>query len=979
MSQKFRLVKGGRIDRSRPLRFSFDGMQLSGFAGDTLASALLANGVRVVGRSFKYHRPRGLLAAGPEEPNAFVEVGHAGRRTPNQRATEIPLSDGLCARSENTWPSARFDLLSLLGGIHRLLPPGFYHKTFKWPAWSWYEPLIRRIAGIGRAPSAIDSDWYVQRHLHCDVLVIGAGPAGLSAAVAAAGTGSDTVLIDERDGIGGSQPWDAGVAGWIKIMTERLASSGRCLTLTNTCVTGAYEGQGFTAVENIIGDGPRQRLWHIRAKSVVLASGALERPLVFPDNDRPGIMLASAAREYRERYAVIMGRRVVIVTNNDSAYAGIDGLAEAGVTLVGVIDTRPDPGPAAGTLPYGVRLMSGSVPVAVGGLNGCSGIRFAPHVDGCVTTRSSTHLSCDAILISGGWSPNLHLAAQAGAALDFDLASVAFVARTPPQGWYIVGSANGATTLEQCQEQGASAGLAGAAACGINVHAQFASPPPQPTAAPIAPIWFVEFSDGRRHRRQWVDYLYDVTVTDIRIAARENYAHVEHMKRYTAAGMAPDQGKTGQINAHGVLASITGRSLDGTRITTLRPPYRPMTLGVIAGYETGSLYHAYRLLPAHEVHRRHDAQFDEYGGWQRPAFYRCSGESDAEAIMREVLAARNEVVVFDGSPLGKIEVVGRDAGTFLNRIYVNNMTTLAVDKIRYGVMLDDNGTICDDGVVIRLADTHYLVNSTSARATTTYRRLEMLKQCVWGDLDVRLIPVTEQWATFAISGPGARALIRAMGTDIDLDPAAFPHMTHREGLVADIQVRVARVSFTGEVSYEISLRSSLAYDFLELLLRSKSGRVPTLLGIEALGVLRTEKGYLHVGSDTDGATSPLDIGMVGIIAKKKGDFLGRRSLERRHSQQSGRRQLVGLDLGAMRKTVPVGAHIVGDGLKGPSIGVVTSSCWSPTLNRSIAMALIEDGHTRNGQSVTVWSEGRTWPAAVCLLPFLDPAGARLNV
>lgn len=983
MSGPFRLPEGGSIDRTRPLRFRFDGHRYSGYAGDTLASALLANGVRVVGRSFKYHRPRGLLAAGPEEPNGLVRIGDGGRATPNVRATEVRLVDGLEVRSQNCWPSARLDLARMIELAHRIMPPGFYHKTFTWPSWASYEGLIRRGAGLGRAPREPDADWYCHRNLHCDVLVIGAGPAGLAAASAAVDAGADTVVVDEHAQPGGSLAWETelldGAPGirWAAATVERLARGGRCRVLASTCVTGAYDSHGFTATETCREGQPRERLWTLRARAVVLATGALERPLVFPGNDLPGLMLGAAAREYLGRYAVVPGRRIALVTNNESAYRTLPRIAEAGLELVGVIDLRDAPGNEANGVATG-KLWPSCVVTNLRRRLGRLHASIASHARGRVSGADRGVLSCDAVLSSGGWSPLVHLAAQAGAPLRFDPGLAAFVVEAPPPKWQLAGSVRGAASAEECRAQGREAGSAAARHVGLVVPtagAEAVTPPAPVLEMAGQSAWFVEFSDERRHRRQWVDLQYDVTVDDIRVALRENYSHVELMKRYTGAGTAPDQGKTGQVNARGVMAALTGRSLDGARITTLRPPYRPVTLGAIAGYASGALYRAHRNLPAHELHGLLGARFDEYGEWQRPAFYPREGETDDQAIEREVIAARTDAAVLDGSSLAKIEVLGRDAASFLDRVFVNNIGSLAVGRIRYAVMLDEGGTVRDDGVVARLATNHFLVNSTSARASAMVRWLERLKQCEWPELDVTLIPVTEQWATFAVSGPRSAELLDTLG----LDPAAMvpAHMTVGRCRVGSVEGRVCRVSFTGELTYEVSVPAGHAQDILEALLREHAGKRATPIGIEALGILRTEKGYLHVGTDTDSATTADDIGLRPVIDRKAGDFIGRRSLERVEQRREDRRQLVGLAI-AGSEPAPAGAHVLRGGADRASIGNVTSGCWSPTLLRPIAIGLVSGGRARIGQAVTVWSEDRTWQATVASLPFVDPKGERLR-
>ena len=925
MSGSARVAAGGAIDRSSELRFRFNGRNYRGHPGDTLASALLASGVRLLARSFKYHRPRGVMAAGADEPNALVQIGVGGAAQPNLKATEVELIDGLKARSVNCWPSPRFDLRGINQLAAPLLGAGFYYKTFMWPDWHLFEGPIRRAAGLGVAPQGPDPDRYVHKHAACDTLVIGAGPSGLAAALAAAVTGQRVILAEADFRIGGSSLWRDAVGD--PVATEaKLRTLENVTVLTRTSVFGYYDHNGLAAVEQLQGVGARQRLWKIRAANVVLATGAIERPLVFPDNDRPGVMLASAVQAYVRRWAVLPGREVVIFTNNHGAYEAATALLDAGAQVT-IVDTRVRP--AAPDM-YGVRVLLGHHIIAVQGARGVRSVTVAP-----VTGGPAHTLRCDLVAMSGGWSPTVHLFSQSGGSLRFDDAIEAFVPDRAVQPVTAVGAAAG-----EIGELG------------------------------IEPFWEV-----RGKGRKFVDFANDVTTKDIGIAKAENYISVEHLKRYTTLGMGVDQGKTSNVNGLAIMGALTGRRPDEVGTTKFRPPYAPVTFGAIAGPLVGDLYRPLRHLPVHQWHVDRGASFEEYGGWARPTAYPLDGETWPQAAQREARAARTGSALFDGSPLGKIEVVGKDAGTFLDRVYVGNASTIKVGSARYGLMLNENGVIIDDGVFVRLSDDRFLVHTTSGGADRIAAMFEEWLQCEWLDLEVAVFPVTTQWATLTVSGPKAANILRQMGTDIDL--ANFRHMTFREGRVANLQARVLRASFTGEASYEISVAANDAGTLIEAI--SQAGRAFELtpIGIEALMILRTEKGYLHVGVDTDGTTLPDDVGMAGPIAKKASDFIGRRSLLRADAIREDRLQLVGLQSDAA--IVPVGAHVLRAGaVPGPIDGYVTSSYQSPTLDAPVALALVKAGRSRFGESVALYDMGTLHQATIVDPVFIDKEGSRLR-
>jgi sarcosine oxidase, subunit alpha len=942
-----RLTGEALIDRTRLLAFTFNGRRYHGHPGDTLASALLANGVRLVARSFKFHRPRGIFSAGLEEPNALVTVGDGPCREVNVRATEVPLSEGLIAQSQNCWPTVTFDMAAALGFFARLLPAGFYHKTFKWPAWSWYEELVRRIAGLGRLNGMPDPDHYATRFHHCDVLIIGAGPAGLAAARAGA-QDQDVVLLDSGDVFGGS------------LRQCELAAMPRVLLLPRTTALGYFDGNLVTAVERINDarakvlrstQGPRQRLWKIRAARVLLATGAIERPLVFSNNDRPGIMLASAVHTYVRRYAVSPGSCAVVFTNNDSAYETAFALHENGVKVAAVVDLREHPRDdlAERTRNAGIALHAGCAVVDTQGRRALSAVDIArcdPGVTRLISGSLRT-LPCDLLCVSGGWDPVVHLYVQAGGKLRFDALTAGFV----PQD-------NGHQKVK----------CIGAAAGDIDgAHAQ----------APVLPVWRIP-SWGRRDRRhrQWVDLAHDVTVADIELAATEGFRSVEHMKRYTAAGMAVDQGKTSNVNALALLGRATGREPADVGTTTFRPPFHPVAIGALAGGRVDELAQRFRRLPV-QGHAAHGGVLEDHSGWLRPAYYLQNGETEEQAIDREVRAARSAVALLDSSSLGKIEVRGADAAEFLNRLYVNNVKAIKPGRLRYGLVLNDNGIIIDDGVLACLGEGRYLVNTSSAGALNIHFWMEEWLQCEWRSLRVWIAQQTPQWATFALSGPKARAVLAQLHLPVDLDVREFPHMRICETEFEGAAIRLRRVSFTGELSFEIDVAADRGDALWCRLLELGAPHGITPIGLEALDVLRVEKGFLEVGVDTDGDTSPLDVGWSGAIDKKPEDFIGRRSLRRPAMQSAARLQLVGLLPADPNLRIPVGTHALD--AEGEIDGHVTSSCMSPHLRRSVALARVRSGSTRLGQSVILDIDGRRHSAVIGNTAFFDPKGERLHV
>ena len=992
MVQPFRNPAGGLIDRTRMLPFTFDGRRYEGHPGDTLGSALLANGVRLVGRSFKYHRPRGIMAAGVEEPNALVQLRRGARTEPNIRATQAELFTGLEAWSQNRWPSLRFDLGGLTGALAPLFPAGFYYKTFKWPPGSWmlYERGIRRAAGLGRAPAEADPDTYEKTYAFADVLIAGGGPTGLAAALAAGRAGARVILAEERPAFGGALLVEGGeiegrpAAAWVQATLAELETMPEVTLLPRTTAVAYYDHNLVVLAERITDHlpeppprTPRQRLWRVRAQQVVLATGAIERPIPFADNDRPGVMLAFAARAYANQYAVRPGTRAVVFTNNDSAYDAARDLQVAGVEVAAVVDVRPD---TRQVPPPGTRHLKGHAVVQALGRREVKGVLIAPLTDADRLAGPGERLECDLVCVAGGWSPNVHLHAQARGRPAYDAAITAFVPGTSFQRERSAGAAKGSFALAACLAEGFAAGRATAAAAGFDKDVGAApSAPTHDEATPIRACWSVPPPAGAKAKR-FVDHQNDVTAEDVALAAHEGYDHVELLKRYTTLGMGTDQGRTSNVPGLALLAGVQGRDIPAVGTTTFRPPFAPVSAGTLAGRENGPHHPPIRRTPLHHCHEEANAHFVNAGLWKRPAWYPRAGESMWDAIFREARAVRHGVGIVDVSTLGKLDLQGPDVGAFLDRVYVNRFDDLAVGRCRYGVMLREDGMVLDDGTTSRIAADHFVMTTTTARAAEVLRRQELLLQVLWPELDVHLVSVSEEWAQVALAGPRSRDVLARIA-DLDVSNDALPFMAVREGMLAGVPGRIFRISFSGELAYELAVPADFGPHLWQALLEAGHPFDLVPYGTEAMNILRIEKGHV-TGNEINGRTTADDLGFGRMLRAEK-SCIGKRSLRRPGLARNDRPQLVGLAPLEGATRVPRGGQLVADAGRtapNPIQGQVTSTCWSPNLERPIALALLERGRARTGERLFASSplRGETVEVEVVAPVFLDPAGERLR-
>ena len=982
MTQVNRL-DGGLIDRATPLDFTFDGRRYGGFAGDTLASALLANGVRLVGRSFKYHRPRGILSAGSEEPNALVELREGARREPNSRATMTELHDGLVARSQNRFPSLGFDLMAVNDRFSAFLGAGFYYKTFMWPKAFWervYEPVIRRAAGLGALSGDADPDVYDRGFRHCDLLVIGAGPTGLMAALTAGRAGAEVILVDEDFRAGGRLTMEresvGGMSGdeWAARAAAELAAMPNVRMMPRSTTIGVFDHGIYSVLERVSDhlaaprEGtPRQILWRVYARRAILAAGATERLIAFDNNDRPGIMQAGAVRAYVNRWAAAPAKRVAIFTNNDDGHRTAADLAAAGVDVAAIIDPRAD-APASDV----AELFAGAV---VSNSNGRRGIG---HVTLRLANGQRKHLSCGALAVSGGWNPNVHLTCHHRGRPRWQEDIAAFIPGDGvPPGLAVAGAARGIFSTAGALADGRDQALAQLAELGIKARSEKV-PEADDSPVTITPLWHVGGTT-----RAWLDQQNDVTVKDVGLAHKENFRAVEHLKRYTTLGMASDQGRTSNVLGLAVMAELTGKTSAETGTTIYRPPYTPTPIAAFAGRSVGRDFRPTRMPPSHHWAAEQGAVFVEAGSWLRAQWFQREGETYwRESVDREVLATRRSVGVCDVSTLGKIDIQGTDAGAFLDLVYSNMFSTLPVGKTRYGLMLREDGMVMDDGTTARLGETHYLMTTTTANAVGVYRHLEFVRQCLRPDMDVQLISATDSWAQFAVAGPNARHVLRnIVDQDHDISNEGFPFMACANlSVCGGVPARLFRISFSGELAYEIAVPSRYGDAMIRALMAAGEAYDITPYGTEALGVMRVEKGHV-TGNELNGTITARNLGMARMISAKK-DSIG--------AVLAGREALVaddGLCLVGLQAIdgdiATAGAHLFAEGTPvdpAHDEGYVTSVAWSPHLEASIGLGFITRGAQRHGETVRLMNplEGRSARARICSPHFIDPEGERLR-
>ena len=983
MSQTNRL-EGGLIDRSETYSFRFDNKYYKGHKGDTLASALLANIVRLMGRSFKYHRPRGVVTAGSEEPNAIVELREGARKEPNTRATTAELFDGLRADPQNCWPALQLDAMAINDLLSPFLTAGFYYKTFMWPAAFWeklYEPIIRRAAGLGSVSTKDDPDGYDKGFLHCDVLIIGGGPAGLAAALTAGESGARVILAEEDFVIGGRlnletyEVGDTSGSAWAAETVARLSTMPNVRVMPRTTVIGAFDHGIYGAVERVsdhlkvpVEGKPRQILWRVYSKRAILCAGATERPIVFENNDRPGIMQASAVRAYANRWAVTPAQQIAIFTNNDDGHRTASDLLAKGVEVMSVIDTRED---APTSKDFDV--IAGGVVAQTWGRLGLKQIEVNMPKGGI------RRITCGALGVSGGWNPNVHLTChQRGRPVWNDALSAFVPGGTMPVGMTVAGAANGVFSTHGALTSGADAAKTVLSDLGMTAKAP-SMPTAEDTPVNLTPFWHVKTA-----KRAWVDQQNDVTSKDIKLAHQENFVSVEHLKRYTTLGMATDQGKTSNIAGLAIMAEVTGKSIPEVGTTIFRPPYTPTAMGVFAGRAWGGEIRPTRRTPSHKWATEHGAVFTEAGLWLRAQWYPKPGETHwRQSCDREVMQTRRSVGICDVTSLGKIDVQGTDAAAFLNKVYCNGFAKLPVGKVRYGLMLREDGMVMDDGTAARMSEHHFVVTTTTANAVGVYRHMEFVRQCLCPDMDVQLISTTEAWAQFAVAGPNSRALLaKIVDPEFDLSNETFPFMACGEVTICGgLRARLFRISFSGELAYEIAVPTRYGDALIRRLMEAGEEFDVVPYGLEALNVMRIEKGHA-TANELNGTTTALNLGMGRMVSKKK-DSIGSVMSERPGLNEDDALKLVGLKPVNLDHEVPAGAHLMTKGAKVTASngqGYVTSACYSPNLGHHIALGFLKSGDTRMGEIIRLASPlmGVEHDVEVMSAHFFDPGGDRLR-
>ena len=1000
MSKNLRVKSSSYIDETTRISFKFNGKKLFGFKGDTLASALLANDIHLVARSFKYHRPRGIMTSGSEEPNAIVQLHDNSSRTePNVRATEIELYEGLEASSQNCWPSVNFDIGGINNFLSPLLPAGFYYKTFMWPAsfWEKYEYFIRKSAGLGKSPTEADPDIYDHKYVHCDVLVIGGGISGIIAAKSAAKNGLKTLIVDEKPNLGGTTIYqnndhfkinDENSSKWLQNEIDSLKNYENLEVKTRTSVA-AYHGYNFVLARENLTDHieiskrenkVRQRLLKIRAKKVITATGSIERPLIFNNNDRPGILLSSAIKKYADFYGVKSGEEIVLFTNNDTAYETALSLSNKGIKVKAIVDIRDanENRLIKSIKDLNIKIYNNHTVVDTKGhkrINKVSIMELSK--DGTSVVGNKIDINCDCLGMAGGWTPAVHLFTQSGGKLKFRDSDNIFVPNLYSSDQISVGACNGDFELndilsvlpDQINKF-----------LGINEESFKSVQVISSKDNNYRNIWLLPSDKILGKTKPFVDYQNDATAKDIKLALREGFRSIEHVKRYTTTGMGTDQGKLGNMHALGIIAETAKVQMGELGTTTFRPPYTPLTFGTIVGRNVGEYFDIFRKTPMHDWHVEHKAEFENVGQWKRAWYYPKNNEDMHQAVQRESKAARESAGILDASTLGKIDIQGTDASEFLNRVYTNAWSKLGIGKCRYGLMLNEDGMVYDDGVTTRLGENHYIMTTTTGGAATVLGKLEDYLQTEWPELDVYLTSVTDHYATASVCGPNSKKILSKLIPDLDLSDENFPHMSFKDATIGKIKCRVMRISFTGEHSYEINVQANYGKSIWEKCIEAGKEFNITPYGTETMHLLRAEKGFIIVGQDTDATMTPVDLQMDWIVSKKKYDFIGKRSLYRSDTIREDRKQLVGLLTENPNEILEEGAQIVAETNKQPveMLGHVTSSYFSPNLNKSIALGVVRGGKNMLGQKLFVPMENKIINVTVADPVFLDKENKRLN-
>lgn len=1001
MSNNLRINKNNFIDQTVRISFKFNGKKLFGYKGDTLASALLANNIHLVGRSFKYHRPRGIMTCGSEEPNAIVQIGSDPSLTdPNVRATEIELYEGLEAFSQNCWPSVNFDVGGINNFLSPLLPAGFYYKTFMWPAsfWEKYEFFIRHSAGLGKSPTKPDQDLYDHQYAHFDVLIIGGGISGILSAKLSAEKGLNTILVDDKNYLGGSTIYqDDNIFNinnensnqWIKKQIEDLKKLPNLIIKNRTSVA-AFHGYNYLLARENLNDhlssnekkgNIRQRLWKIRAKKVVIATGAIERPLVFSNNDRPGIILSSSIKKYIDYYGVKTGKNISLFTNNDSAYETAISLNKSGVNVKVIIDIRENSNSILSEQveKSGIKILKGYTVIDTDGYKRIKSFDVMKlSKDGESVVGNKITYKSDCLGISGGWTPMVHLFTQSGGKLKFRNNDNVFIPdeNKTPSNQISVGSSNGDFELDDVINNTVKnikifLGIDKNDFDNLNIKCS--------KEKQKRNIWLLPSNKPISKTKPFLDFQNDSTAKDVKLALREGFKSIEHVKRYTTTGMGTDQGKLSNMHALGIIADTTGTNMGDLGTTTFRPPYTPLTFGAIVGRNVGKFFDHTRRTAIHDWHVKNKAEFENVGQWKRPWYFPKNGETMHQAVQRESKAARESAGILDASTLGKIDIQGEDASEFLNRVYTNAWSKLAIGKCRYGLMLNEDGMVYDDGVTTRLAENHYIMTTTTGGAANVLSKLEDYLQTEWPELNVYLTTVTDQYSTMSICGPNSKKIVKKIIPSLDLSDESFPHMSFKNSKINNVKCRIMRISFTGEHSYEINVQSNYAKDVWERCIKAGKEFNITPYGTETMHLLRAEKGFIITGQDTDGTLTPSDLQMDWIIGKKKYDFIGKRSLYRSDTIREDRKQLVGLLTDDPKEVLEEGAQLV-ESLDKPieMLGHVTSSYFSPNLNKSIALAVVRSGKKLKGKKLIVPMENKNINVTITGTVFYDKENKRLN-